>query len=310
MTTALYRHKLCLLHDAGPGHPESPSRLQAIEKQLETDKLLEQVLLLEPPVAQREDLVAIHDPAYVEKIFSTAPSSGLVHLDGDTAMNPHSLQSALLAAGAVIDATERVLSGRLDNAFCCARPPGHHAEYGRAMGFCLFGNVAAGAAYALQRHQLDRVAIVDFDVHHGNGTEDIFRDESRVLFCSSFQHPFYPYTDISNPGDNVVYSPLPTGSGSSEFRTAIERDWLPALRRQQPQMIFVSAGFDAHRDDPLGGLLLDDDDFSWVTRQLAALAGELCNGRMVSTLEGGYDTAALGRCVSRHVSELLAAGQA
>lgn len=308
MTTALYRHQLCLLHDAGPGHPENPARLQAIEKQLEKDRLLEQVRLPEPPVAQREQLAVIHDPAYVDRIFSTAPASGLAHLDGDTAMNPHSLQSALLAAGAVIDATEHVLSGKLDNAFCCMRPPGHHAEHNRAMGFCLFGSIAAGAAYALNEHQLDRVAIVDFDVHHGNGTEDIFRNEPRVLFCSSFQHPFYPYTDISNPGDNVVYSPLPAGSGSSEFRAAIERDWLPALQRQQPQMIFISAGFDAHRDDPLGGLMLNDDDFGWVTSQLTSLAGVLCNGRIVSTLEGGYDADALGRCVSRHLRELIAAG--
>jgi len=305
VTTALYRHALCRLHDAGPGHPENSGRLDAIDSQLTQDGLLTLLTPCEPAVASRDQLARIHDSDYIDRIFSASPASGLLHLDGDTAMNPHSLQSALLAAGAVIDATDKVLNADIDNAFCCVRPPGHHAEYARAMGFCLFGSISAGAAHALAHHGLDRVAILDFDVHHGNGTESIFRSDSRVLFCSSFQHPFYPYTKLDNPPAHIVHTPLDAGSDSTVFRKAIERDWLPAVARHQPQMIFVSAGFDAHRDDPLGGLMLEDEDFSWVTRQIRLMADDFCNGRIVSSLEGGYDYDALGRCVSVHLGALL-----
>ncbi|MBT8132352.1 MAG: histone deacetylase family protein [Gammaproteobacteria bacterium] len=304
MKTAYYHHPVCLLHDVGPGHPENPGRLRAINERLEKDQLFERLLQLEAPVATPEQLCRIHDANYVESIFSRSLAHGLVHLDGDTAMNPHSLQSALLAAGAVIDATDRVLNADIDNAFCCVRPPGHHAEYSRAMGFCLFGSVAAGAAHALQQHGLDRVAILDFDVHHGNGTENIFSADERVLFCSSFQHPFYPYTSLDNCPDHIVHTPLAVGSDSSHFRAAIERDWVPAIARHKPQMIFVSAGFDAHRDDPIGGLMLEDEDYSWVSRLIISMANDFCEGRIVSALEGGYDPAALGRCVARHLAEL------
>lgn len=306
MTTALYRPQLCQLHDLGPGHPESPERLKAIDLQLQHDGLLDFLIQREAPVASRQQLARVHDPDYIDRIFASAPAKGLFHLDGDTAMNSHSLQSALLAAGSVIDATDHVLNARCDNAFCCVRPPGHHAEYSRAMGFCLFANIAAGASHALEMHGLDRVAILDFDVHHGNGTENIFRNDDRVLFCSSFQHPYYPYTSLENVPDHIVHTPLSAGTQSTGFRAAIERDWLPALARHRPQMIFVSAGFDAHRDDLLGGLMLEDEDYSWITRLIRAQADALCNGRIVSALEGGYDKAALGRCVSRHLSELLA----
>ena len=305
MTTALYRHQLCALHNPGAGHPENSGRLEAIDTQIQKDGLLKRIEEREPPAAIREQLIRIHDPAHIDHIFKLNPASGLVHLDGDTAMNPHSLQSALLAAGGIIDATDRVLKAELDNAFCCMRPPGHHAEYSRAMGFCLFGSVAAGASHALEAHGLDRVAILDFDVHHGNGTESIFRSDERVLFCSSFQHPFYPYTSLDNAPAHVVHTPLSAGSDSAAFRTAIERDWFPAIDRHKPQMIFVSAGFDAHRDDPLGGLMLLDEDFSWISHQITTLASDYCNGRIVSGLEGGYDYDALGRCVSRHLSELI-----
>lgn len=306
MSTALYRHQLCQLHDLGPGHPENPGRLTAIDAQLRKDGLLERLIQPEPSPANRGQLGRIHDPEYVERIFAAAPGDGLFHLDGDTAMNRYTLDSALLAAGGVIDATEQVLNARFDNAFCCMRPPGHHAEYSRAMGFCLFGNISAGAIHALEQHGLDRVAVLDFDVHHGNGTENIFRNDKRVLFCSSFQHPFYPYASLEDAPDNIVHTPLAAGTDGTGFRSAIERDWIPAITRHCPQMIFVSAGFDAHRDDPLGGLMLDDEDFSWISRQIRRLADDYCNGRIVSALEGGYDPAALGRCVSLHLSALLA----
>ena len=305
MTTALYHHQLCALHDVGEGHPENPGRLKAIDDRLRADGLLDRVEQCEPPIATRVQLARIHDPAHIERIYALNPANGLVHLDGDTAMNPHSLQSALLAAGGIIDATDRVLNAEFDNAFCCMRPPGHHAEYSRAMGFCLFGSVAAGASHALEHHGLDRVAILDFDVHHGNGTESIFRSDQRVLFCSSFQHPFYPYSSLENAPAHIVHTPLPVGSDSAAFRTAIERDWLPAIEKHKPLMVFVSAGFDAHRDDPLGGLMLVDEDFSWVSRLICTVASEHCNGRIVSGLEGGYDYDALGRCVSSHLSELI-----
>ncbi|MBT8132194.1 MAG: histone deacetylase family protein [Gammaproteobacteria bacterium] len=303
--TALYNHPLWALHDPGPGHPENPGRVTAINARLDADGLSKRSIKSEASPATREQLLRIHSGDYIDRIFASNPADGLIHLDGDTAMNPHSLQSALLAAGALIDATDRVIANDIDNAFCCARPPGHHAEYSRAMGFCLFGSVSAAAAHALAAHSLDRVAILDFDVHHGNGTENIFRGDSRVLFCSSFQHPFYPYTDLSDAASNIVHTPLDAGSDSAVFRAAIERDWIPAISRHQPQMIFISAGFDAHRDDPLGGLLLEDEDFGWITKLVMNLAGDFCEGRIVSGLEGGYDPDALGRSVARHLGALL-----
>ena len=295
---------MSLLHDAGPGHPEHPGRLEAIAAALRDDALAERLTRCEPRLATRAELERIHTHAHLENIFSRTPAGGLVHLDGDTAMNPHSLQAALAAVGAVLDATDRVVAGDLDNAFCCTRPPGHHAERTRAMGFCLFGNIAAGAAHALAKHEMQRVAILDFDVHHGNGTEDIFRDDPRVLFCSSFQHPFYPYTDLEGAPAHVVHAPLAAGSDGAAFRDAIDTLWWPALERHRPDMIFVSAGFDAHREDPLGGLRLEDEDFAWVTREIRERADGLCSGRIVSTLEGGYNVDALSRCVLAHLAEL------
>ncbi len=303
--TGYYSHPLSLLHDMGPGHPEHPGRLEAIATALQEDSAAARLHRCEPRLATRAELERIHTRSHVEDIFSRTPAGGLVHLDGDTAMNPHSLQAALLAAGAVLDATDRVIGGELANAFCCMRPPGHHAERNRAMGFCLFGNVAAGAAHALARHDLQRVAVLDFDVHHGNGTEDIFRDDERVLFCSSFQHPFYPYPSLGNAPAHIVHTPLPAGSDGAAFRDAVTAQWWPALERHRPEMIFVSAGFDAHREDPLGGLLLEDEDFAWVTREIHARADELCGGRIVSALEGGYNVDALARCVLGHLAELI-----
>jgi acetoin utilization deacetylase AcuC-like enzyme len=305
MTTAWYTHESCRLHDMGAGHPECPQRLDAIEAMLAADaELAAAVERAEAPEASVEQLARVHDPRYIEAIERAAPARGLRQLDPDTAMNPHSLSAARRAAGAVVRATDRVIAGEVNNAFCPVRPPGHHAEHGRPMGFCIFNGVATGAAHALAAHGLERVAIVDFDVHHGNGTEDIFRDEPRVLMASTFQHPLYPYSGTEGRGERMVNVPLPSGADGRSLRAAVEREWLPAFERFQPQMLFVSAGFDAHRDDPLAGLGWVEDDYAWVTRQLMAVAERWCEGRLVSVLEGGYDLQALARSVRAHVRVL------
>ncbi len=225
-------------------------------------------------------------------------------LDPDTSLNPHSLEAALRAAGACVAATDAVLGGRAGRAFCAVRPPGHHATPTRAMGFCVFNNVAVAAAHALEAHGLERVAIVDFDVHHGNGTEDMFRDDPRVLFCSTFQHPYYPYCGADSGNDHVINVPLPAMTASEGFRTAVDRHWMPALEGFEPQLVLVSAGFDAHREDPLAYLQLEDGDYAWVTRRIAAVAERFAGGRIVSTLEGGYGLAPLARSALAHVEAL------
>lgn len=305
MSTLLVSHVDCELHRMAPGHPESPERLQAIERQLTAAGVMERLNRLGAAPASREQLELIHPPAYIDSICDLHPLHGLNYADPDTALNPHSLRAAQLAAGAVIEAAEWVLAGKASNAFCAVRPPGHHAEHDAAMGFCLFNNVAIGAAWALQQSGIERVAILDFDVHHGNGTVDIFQERPEVLVCSSFQYPFYPYRmhDIERP--NIVHTPLPAGTGSEEFRLAIERDWLPALERHRPDMIFVSAGFDAHKDDPLAELRLEDEDFGWLGELVVEAARRYCDGRLISVLEGGYNLEALGRSVQAYIEALL-----
>ena len=253
----------------------------------------------------RAQLEAVHDLAYIDSIYAAAPSEGLVWIDGDTAMNPHTLRAAELAAGAVALGVDLVMQGRSRQVFCAVRPPGHHAERHRAMGFCLFNNVAVGAYQALLQHDLERVAIVDFDVHHGNGTEDIVADDERVLFCSTFQHPFYPHSGYDSKAENVVNAALPAGSGSQEFREAVEAHWLPRLAEFAPQLILVSAGFDAHQADEMAGLNLVDADYTWITRRLCEQAAQSAQDRIVSTLEGGYDLHALARCVEAHLKAFL-----
>jgi len=305
--TALIHHPDCALHDVGSYHPECPDRLAAIFDHLHQAGLDEQLRQVEAPEVTREQLVRVHSGHYVDEVFARAPLHGLVHLDPDTAMTPHTLAAAVRAAGAAVAAVDLVMSGEVDNAFCAVRPPGHHAVPERAMGFCIFNNIAIAAAHALQAHGLERVAIVDFDVHHGNGTEDMFRDDPRVLICQTFQHPFYPYQGGNSGNAHMINVPLPAGTGSAAFRTAIERAWLPALRAFRPQLLFISAGFDAHREDPLASLELRDEDYAWVTRELLALAHQHCAGRVVSTLEGGYHLDALGRSAAEHVRALLEA---
>lgn len=304
LSTAYISHPDCLKHEMELGHPECPQRLAVIAAQLQACGLLEQLECHEAPLATFAQLVRVHAAGYIESVHKASPASGLVHLDPDTAMNPYSLNAALRAAGAVVLATELVLTDQVDNAFCAVRPPGHHAESARAMGFCLFNNIAVGVAHALECYGLQRVAIVDFDVHHGNGTEEIFRDDERVMLCSTFQHPFYPYCGADSQRSNMINVPLPAGTGSTVFREAITDHWLPALEQFQPQMVFISAGFDAHREDGLAQLRLNDADYVWVTQQIKALANKLADGRIVSVLEGGYALDALGRCVTAHINVL------
>jgi acetoin utilization deacetylase AcuC-like enzyme len=305
--TAYITHPSFMLHDMGPYHPECPDRLHAIGDRLISAGLDVYLRHYSAPAATAEQIARVHGQDFIRTIEAASPASGLHFLDPDTAMNPHSLTAARHAAGAVVLATDLVMRGECRTAFCAVRPPGHHAERDRAMGFCLFNNVAIGAAHALAAHGVERVAIVDFDVHHGNGTEDIFSGEPRVLMVSTFQHPLYPYMGIDNPAENMVNIPLAAGSGSEEFRAAVRDHWLPALERHMPEIVFVSAGFDAHREDPLAGLKFVDADYAWVTRELLAVAARHAQGRVVSTLEGGYGLSALGRSAAEHIRELVAA---
>jgi acetoin utilization deacetylase AcuC-like enzyme len=306
MSTAFLTHPVCAAHDMGAGHPECPARLAAVRDALLARGLLDFLTEHVAPRATREQLARVHGAGHIDGLFDRAPADGVEFIDGDTVMTPATLEAALRAAGALVAATGLVLDGAVTTAFCSVRPPGHHAERDRAMGFCFFNNVAVGAAHALARG-LERVAVLDFDVHHGNGTEDIFAAEPRVLVCSAFQHPLYPGTARPTVPGHLVNTPLPAGTGSAGFRAAIERDWLPAIEAFRPQLVFVSAGFDAHRDDPLGGLLLDDADYAWVTRLIVGAARRHAGGRVVSALEGGYDLAALGRAAAAHVAVLLEA---
>jgi acetoin utilization deacetylase AcuC-like enzyme len=309
MATAYVTHPDCTRHDMGTGHPEQPARLAAIEQVLKAAQCWESLQHHDAPLATREQLLRAHRAAYVDMVFDASPQHGLAYLDPDTSMNPHSLNAALRAAGALALAVDLVVAGEAANAFCAVRPPGHHATQDRAMGFCLFNNVAIGALHALEMYGLARVAIVDFDVHHGNGSEDIVHDDARVMLISSFQHPFYPYSGADSGNAHLVPLPLPAGTGSAGFRAAWETGGLPALRAFAPEMIFFSAGFDAHRDDPLAGLNLVEADFAWITREVGTIAAQCAQGRMVSTLEGGYHLTALGNSATAHIQALMQAAR-
>jgi len=304
MRTAYITHPSCLKHDMGAHHPECPERLHAINDQLIASGLLDHLIHYEAVQASKEQLTRVHTAEYVEWIFKQSPDSGLIELDGDTAMNKYSLDAALNAAGAVVKAVDLVMSNRVQNAFCSVRPPGHHAGRANASGFCIFNNVAVGAAHALKQHHLQRVAIVDFDVHHGNGTEDIFHDNPNVMLCSTFRHPFYPYKGAGTGNDHIINVPLAAGSSGVEFRAAVTDHWLPALERFQPEFLFISAGFDAHYEDDMGGLAFKEADYLWVTEVVKDIARRYAKGRIVSTLEGGYALHALGRCVMTHIKSL------
>ncbi len=308
MTTAYITHPDCLLHEMGSGHPECPGRLHAVHEALVSSSLFRDLKCLQAPLADADDLKRVHCTDHVDLIFERAPQEGYLRLDADTAMNPHSLTAARRAAGAGILAVEEIMEGRCRNAFCAVRPCGHHATQGHAMGFCVFNNVAVAAAYALERKGLERIAVIDFDVHHGNGTEDIFsaaKWRSQVLMAGFFQHPFYPYSGTSNPAPNMINVALPAGSGGAAAKHAFTSQWLPALDAFRPQMLFISAGFDAHRDDLLGGMALEEEDYAWITRGLMAVADKHADQRIVSMLEGGYNLQALGRSALAHVATLV-----
>ncbi|MBT8101971.1 MAG: histone deacetylase family protein [Gammaproteobacteria bacterium] len=305
MAIAYISHRECLQHDTGEDHPENARRISAIEDQLIATGLLDVLRHFDAPEVTADQLLRVHAPAYLDAIAAMVPESGYRRVDPDTVISAGSLQAARRAAGAVVTATDLVLNGEMESAFCSVRPPGHHAETNRAMGFCLYNNIAVGGAHALEAHGLNRIAIVDFDVHHGNGTEDIFKDDYRVLFCSTFQHPFYPFTALLEPADNRVNVPLQAGAASDEFRAAVTDQWLPALDRFAPEMVFVSAGFDAHRDDDMSQVNLTDADFTWVTERIVEVAAKSASGRIVSTLEGGYELHSLARCVESHIRVLM-----
>jgi acetoin utilization deacetylase AcuC-like enzyme len=304
MATGFYTHPDCLLHDMGPWHPECPARLQAIEDQLIASRIDTLIEREEAPLASEEDLARVHTQAHIDFVKETAPAVGRAEIDPDTLMSPGSYHAALRAAGAALAATDAVIAGTYDNAFCSVRPPGHHAEPARAMGFCFFNNIAIAARHALEVHGLERVAIIDFDVHHGNGTEAAFSGDPRVLMCSFFQHPFYPYSGADNHASNMVNLPMPARTKGMAVRDAVDMMWLPKLDEFKPQMIFVSAGFDAHREDDLGNMGLVEDDYAWLTQQIRAVAKRHAKGRIVSSLEGGYNLSALGRSVVAHVRAL------
>jgi acetoin utilization deacetylase AcuC-like enzyme len=305
MQTVLLTHPDCVRHEMGAGHPESPQRLKAILAAIEAAGLAGRLDKREAPEATREELERVHEHEHIDLIFGSAPASGYAFLDPDTSMNASSLSAALRAAGALVKATDLVLAGEAKRAFCAVRPPGHHATRHRPMGFCIFNNVAIGAAHAMAAHGLERVAILDFDVHHGNGTEDAFHDDPRVMLCSTFQHPYYPYSGADSGNEHIINVPLPAMTDGRGFRAAVDEQWIPALDRFRPQLVLVSAGFDAHRDDPLAYLKLGDEDYRWVTERLVEVAERHADGRVVSTLEGGYNTEALGRCAVEHLRVLM-----
>ncbi len=307
MTTALITHPDCLHHETPQGHPEQVARLVRVLAALEGKA----VVRVTAPLVAEDDLLRVHPKSYVDSIRAAAPAEGIAQLDADTWMSPGSLSAAHRAAGGAVRAVDLVLAGEAGNAFVATRPPGHHAERETPMGFCLFGNVALAAKHALDHHGLARVAVVDFDVHHGNGTQDLLEDEARALFISSHQFPLWPGTgtaDETGPHDTVMNLPIAPGTGSEEFRRLYEDKVFPRIETFAPELILVSAGFDAHRDDPLADLRLETEDFVWITDRLCDLADTLCGGRLVSCLEGGYDLDALAESAAAHVDRLIARG--
>jgi len=307
MLSAYITHADCARHDMGAHHPECPERLGAINDHLLVKGLLDYMIPYDAPLATKEQLARAHASLYVSEIFDASPAQGLHAVDPDTNMCPHTLNAALRAAGAAVQATDLVLAGDAPTAFCCVRPPGHHAERSAAMGFCFFNNVAVGMRHALNVHGLERVALIDFDVHHGNGSEDIFRGDERVLMCSIFEKGLYPFNGENALGPNMVNVGLPSRSGSDAFREAVTTQWLPALDAFAPQLIYISAGFDAHREDDMGNLGLVEADYAWVTKELMKVADKHCQGRVISCLEGGYVLSPLARSVAAHVRVLIGA---
>ncbi|MGS0741570.1 histone deacetylase family protein [Glaciimonas sp. GG7] len=313
MTTAFYTHPDCKLHEMGAWHPESPKRLQAIEDQLIASRISQLLDYRQAPAADEASLVAaiarVHSPEAIALVRDNALAlmdSDVAYypIDADTFLNKYSWRAALQAVNAALAATDAVIKGELENAFCSIRPPGHHATHDAPMGFCMFNNIAIAARYALEVHGLERVAIVDFDVHHGNGTEQAFLQDPRVLMVSFFQHPFYPFSGAEEVPAHIINVPVPAYSGGDVVRQLVTEKWLPALHAHRPQMVFISAGFDAHREDDMAQMSLVEADYAWITQQVMQVAHQYAQGRIVSCLEGGYDLSALGRSVVAHVKVL------
>ena len=307
MPSAFISHSDCARHEMGNCHPECPERLSAINDQLLITGYLNFMDSYDAPLATVEQLSRAHSSLYVQELIAQSPAQGYHFVDPDTKMNPHTVTAALRSAGAAIQATDLVLEGAASNAFCCIRPPGHHAEHDSANGFCFFNNVAVGIRHALDVHGLERIALIDFDVHHGNGSEDIFRDDDRVLMCSIFEQGIYPFSGENLPDQNMINIGLPSRSKSDVFREAVLNYWIPALNKFQPQMIYISAGFDGHREDDMGNLGLVESDFEWVTKQMMEIADKYSQGRIVSCLEGGYVLSPLARSVAVHIKVLIGA---
>lgn len=298
-------HPDCLKHSMGDQHPECPERIGAVNDMLLIKGLLDFMQPMDAPLATEKQLAQAHASLYIHELAAQSPKEGTVQVDPDTSMNPYTYQAALRAAGAAVMATDMVLTKGAGTAFCNVRPPGHHAEYNAAGGFCFFNNVAVGIRHALNVHGLERVALVDFDVHHGNGSEDILHDDERVLMCSIFEDKLYPFCGNVPRGPNMVNVALPSRSGSDALRQAVLEKWIPALDQFRPQLIFISAGFDGHRDDDMGNLGLVEADYAWITKQIVAVAQRHCQGRIVSCLEGGYVMSSLARSAAAHVKVLL-----
>jgi acetoin utilization deacetylase AcuC-like enzyme len=307
MTTLLYSHPICVEHDTGPGHPERGARVEAVLRAL-ADPAFDALARRDAPEAAREQIERVHPAAYVDAVLAAIPETGTAHMDGDTVVSPASAQAAFRAAGAVTAAVDAIMAGEADNAFCAIRPPGHHAEPDRAMGFCLFSNAAIGALHARARYNCHRIAVCDFDVHHGNGTQAAFWDDPDLMLLCTHQMPLYPGSGAATErgcDGNIVNVPLSPGAGSEEFREAWRNIVIPRLRAFDPDFVFISAGFDAHYADPLAGLNFHEDDFAWATTEVLHVAEHAARGRVVSTLEGGYDLEALAACSRAHVGALM-----
>lgn len=304
MKTALISHPDTLLHVMDGQHPESPARITSIKQAIARSPIHAKLAAFDAPLATKQHIARAHQLHYVDSIFAQSPKAGLVRLDADTAMGPHSLEATLRASGAAILATDLVMKGQVKNAFCCTRPPGHHAGLANSAGFCIFNHVAVAVMHLLTHYAVKRVAIIDFDVHHGDGTEDIFKDNPAVMLCSTFQHPFYPHKGANSRTERMINVPLPAGTNGESFRKAVLTEFSPALKRFQPEFIFVSAGFDAHSQDPLANLSLEVDDFAWMTEYIVEQSEKMCGGRVVSCLEGGYHLQYLASAAVAHIQGL------
>lgn len=305
MNIGILSHPSFLKHLTGAGHPEKPERLQAIQHAIDTYPFKSELKYYNAPMASKEDLKLAHDEAYIEWIFSIAPADEAIAIDEDTVMGPQTLTAALHAVGAVKKAVDLVVKQEIQAAFCNVRPPGHHAEREKAMGFCFFNNVAVGALYAMKKYHFERVLIVDFDVHHGNGTQSIFQKNKSVMLCSSFEHPLFPGYDNEMDNNHILNLPLAAGSDGSSYKEMVKSLWLPRIKSFAPEMIFFSAGFDGHKDDPLSTLAWTKKDYQWITKEIVKLAKKYAKGRVISVLEGGYNLEALRESVPIHIDALI-----